>query len=347
MSEIHVLDKTVCIHLSATLWSGRRQLRADDLGSEAGKLPPEDLASLGSLKLCDPEKITRLNSIKRAAERDCEKVCMRFLGGYATEQGNVAELDQQLAKRKAAFQAQAKCFVDSLHTDIEDWIVKHPQWEHLIRKALPDPAYVSGRFNFEYRIFKVGTAVDDDDAGLNDGLIAATNGLSDQLFLEIEAEAKTIWKRTFEGRDIVTQKALRPIRAIVTKLEALQFIDKRTLPIIERITSVLESMPKAGKIEGNNLSALIGLLHLLSDAQHMKDHGESVLKLKQNSLDDTESSLDSCIDCTNETFIDTQVNNEDLVDLNSEDKSSGSISNAEPQKILPAKPEKTSDAVWL
>ncbi|MGI9294515.1 MAG: DUF3150 domain-containing protein [Pseudomonadales bacterium] len=277
MSNVAILDKTICINLVCTLWSGRRRLRAEDLGLDAEKLPPEELASLGSLKLCDPKQLTKLNSLKRAAERDCERVCVRFLGGYATDEKNISDLVAKLGDRKMEFERQAKQFIASLQTEIDGWVAKHPTWENVIRKALPDLGYVAGRLTFEFQLFRVRVAADETDSIENQGLVSATGGLSGQLFKEIEIEARTTWKRSYEGKDAVGQKALRPVRAIRDKLDALRFIDSRIVPMIGHIENVLGSLPQTGIVEGKDFMAVVGLLRLLADAEQMVRHGAKSL----------------------------------------------------------------------
>ena len=119
MSTMAVLDKTVCLQLSASLWSGRRRLRAEDLGSAADSLPPGDLASLGSLKLCDPKRLARLGNIKRAAERDLRRVCVQFLGGYATDADNVSALVSKLTSHQQRFESEARAFANGLQKEID------------------------------------------------------------------------------------------------------------------------------------------------------------------------------------------------------------------------------------
>ena len=81
MNEI--LSKLVVVSLSISLWTGRKKLSPEDLGLDFSKLPPEKLATLGSKKICDPEKLAVFSALKRRAERQCEAVGVRFLGGYA------------------------------------------------------------------------------------------------------------------------------------------------------------------------------------------------------------------------------------------------------------------------
>jgi hypothetical protein len=56
MTDFTVLDRLVAVHLDVRIWSGRKKLTAEDL-SLGAEVPPEDLVSLGSKRICDPEAI--------------------------------------------------------------------------------------------------------------------------------------------------------------------------------------------------------------------------------------------------------------------------------------------------
>lgn len=278
MSSLAVLDKTVCLMLRVSLWTGRRRLRAEDLGEAAQKLPPGDLASLGSLKLCDPKKLAALGAIKRAAERECEKVCVGFLGGYATEEQNLKALIAKLDDHQRRFDAEAATFAAGLQAEIDKWTALHPTWKSHIEKALPDAAHVRARFQFNYQAFRVGLAAKDDPQDkANDGLADATSGLSNQLFREIEVEAQKAWDTSYEGKAEVGQKALRPLKAILAKLEALSYLDPRCGPIIDQFNKVLGSLPKHGPIKDLDLSAVLGLFRVVQTRDTLRSHGAALL----------------------------------------------------------------------
>lgn len=278
MSSLSVLNKTVCLMLRVSLWTGRRRLRAEDLGVTAQSLPPGDLASLGSLKLCNPKRLARLGAIKRAAERECARVCVNFLGGYATDEGNIAPLVASLQALEQRFMKEAQSFADGLQSEIDQWTALHPRWKGLIEKVLPDSKHVASRFQFSVQAFRVGAAAADALDPINAGLEQAAQGLSGQLFAEIEAEARAAWKSSFEGKAAVGQKALRPLRAILKKLEALRYLDARCQPIIRQFETVLASLPKHGPIEDPHLSAVIGLFRIAERGETLRAHGAALLR---------------------------------------------------------------------
>lgn len=278
MSNMAVLDKTVCLKLRVSLWTGRRRLRAEDLGEAAQKLPPDDLASLGSLKLCNPKRLAQLGAIKRAAERECERVCVSFLGGYATDANNIAALVAKLEEFQTRFNDKALEFAQGLQAEIDEWTALHPQWRELIEDEVPDAAHVRSRFQFSFQAFRVGPASKEPFDHVNGGLEEATSGLSGQLFAEIEAEAREAWQSSYEGKDCVGQKALRPLKAILKKLEALRYLDARCQPIIEQFTKVLISLPKHGPIQDPHLSAVIGLFRVVESGQALRARGAALLR---------------------------------------------------------------------
>ena len=56
ITPLHVLDRILALNLDISLWSARTKLTEEDFGG--AELPPEDLASLGSKKICDPARLT-------------------------------------------------------------------------------------------------------------------------------------------------------------------------------------------------------------------------------------------------------------------------------------------------
>lgn len=289
MSSLTVLNKTVCLKLRVSLWTGRRRLRAEDLGNAAQNLPPDDLASLGSLKLCNPKRLAELGAIKRAAERECERVCVSFLGGYATEDNNITALAAKLKGFQARFDEKAEAFAQGLQTDIDAWKALHPQWKDIIEEKVPDAAHVRSRFQFSFQAFRVGPASGDLADLVNGGLEEAASGLSGQLFAEIEAEAREAWTSSYEGKDCVGQKALRPLKAILRKLEALRYLDARCQPIIDQFVKVLGSLPRHGPIQDPHLSAVIGLFRVVECGKTLRARGAALLRNRDTAPADLSS----------------------------------------------------------
>lgn len=50
------LRDVIVVSLNVRIWSGRKKLRPEDL-TATGRLPPKELVSLGSKRLCHPDTL--------------------------------------------------------------------------------------------------------------------------------------------------------------------------------------------------------------------------------------------------------------------------------------------------
>ena len=137
-----ITDRITLVMLSVNIWSGRKKLRAEDLKLGAD-VPPEDLVSLGSKRVCDPEALKVFHSIKQGAERACLRVGTRFLGGYAVPVEHQEALAESLDALKAEFDQETHSFLADYDRSLEAWIASLPEWEAPIRRAI-EPANVVG-----------------------------------------------------------------------------------------------------------------------------------------------------------------------------------------------------------
>ncbi len=278
------LKEITCINIDVHLWSGRARLRPEDIRIIQGELPPADLASLGSKKICNPDALSVFTALKKRAHRLCEERGIRFLGGYAVPKAKVKELIAELKAIGAEFKIKKQEFLDSYDQEIDDWVGKHVGWEETIRKAVEPSAEVGRRMSFDFQPFEiVPTRADKPEKGSEDKeptegrLGAAASRMADRLFHEVSQVAREIFDNSLIGRDEVTQRTLRPIRMLRGKLDGLAFLDPRVSPLVSSIDSVLAGMPSSGKISGTALSALHGTVFILSDVNRLKQHGEAIL----------------------------------------------------------------------
>jgi hypothetical protein len=111
--SITTLDKLVICHIDCAIWSGRKKLRPEDLQLANGsQLPPKDVASLGSKKICDPEALAQFDRLKKEAQRLCEQVGVRFLGGYAIPDTRIDQLLPELDRIGQEFARVKQSFIN-------------------------------------------------------------------------------------------------------------------------------------------------------------------------------------------------------------------------------------------
>ena len=146
----------------------------------------------------------------------------------------------------------------------------------MIATELLPKAVVASRLVFGYEVFAIN-AVDADGelAALLEqgGAGDLSMGLVGALYQEVACESCAFVRDSLTGRDQVTQKFLRPVRAIRNKLSGLAFLDPGIAPLVGSIDEVLAAVPQAGRIDGASLAALRGVVTLLTDPTRMRAHG--------------------------------------------------------------------------
>lgn len=287
-----ILDRVVLVKVEANIYGARKKLKKEDLVlADGSKLPPEDLASLGSKRLLDPDQLTVFNRLKKEAERICLRVGTRFLGGFAVPSESAADITKELERIAEDFVAAKTEFIAGYDAAVTDWVVRHPEFAGIIEQAVDSVEFVSTRLSFDYLVVSIGlpdTLPPVDIARLENKI----GSLSEQMFYEISVEANHLIEQSLLGKDQVTRNALRPIRRMRDKLDGLGFLDHRVAPVVSTIDDLLARIPTKGAIEGSILQEILATAMLLSDPDKTRRHGEGLLAAQAPVVEETEEVID-------------------------------------------------------
>ncbi|MBK1736272.1 hypothetical protein CKO15_13585 [Halorhodospira abdelmalekii] len=272
-----ITDRLTLVVLNVRIWSGRKKLRAEDLHLDDGAIPPEELVSLGSKRVCDPEHLKAFHRLKQSAERACLRMGTRFLGGFAVPKDRTAELAVELDQIKATFNDEVQTFLASYDYDLERWIQTLPAFETAIRHAVEPAESVAGRLRFGYQLVEIKPAVEPGT------LAEEVSELGDGIFAEVEQMARDLTS-SFEGKDKLHRRALGTFTRVRNKLACLSFIDDRIQPVVDTIDQWLERLPATAPIQGALFNEGMGLALLLTDAERMARHGAGQVAGVQRSM---------------------------------------------------------------
>ena len=276
-SDIRILDKLLALNLSVTLWSARKKMTAEDMGGV--NLPPEDLASLGSKRIADPETLKVFGTLKARAVNFLDRHGVRFIGGWAIPEEQAGEIIQELVSIRDEFLQAKDAFLQDYDQSIQNWINKHKQWGEIIKNSTVSPDYVRSRMDFTWQMFKVAPLMEhkDKNAIMQAGLAEEVTNLGSTLFSEIAKTADDIWHKVYEGKTVVTHKALSPLRTLHQKLVGLSFVEPHVTPVADIIDTALKNMPPKGNIMGSQLILLQGLVCLLRDSEALVTQAQSLM----------------------------------------------------------------------
>ena len=271
--NIKILDHLVAVNLNVTIWTARKKLTAADFGG--AELPPEELASWGSKKICDPEDLRIFGTLKSRAVSQLDRIGIRFLSGWAIPENLAKDIHEKLFWIKDEFMVAKDVFLKSYDQAVKSWVDRHPGWEQLIAASTVSADYVRSRLDFNWQFYKIAPPEHANESTEN--LVNEIEGLGHTLFGEISKEAQAIWSKVYAGKTEVSHKALSPLRSMHKKLTGLTFLEPRVAPVADLIEAAILSIPKRGKIIGPHLVLLQGLVSMLRDPDLLLDHGQKVI----------------------------------------------------------------------
>ena len=269
---VTVLDHLVVVHLDFSIWSARKKLAPADLGGAA--LPPEDLASLGSKRICNPEDLRAFGTLKARAVSLLERNGIRFLNGWAIPETRMDAISVELAGIRDEFVKAKEDFLRRYDQSVQDWITQHPQWSGIIANSIVSEDYVRSRIGFRWQMFQIQSP----QGTLHDDLDAEVSGLGSTLFDEVAKSAAEAWHRCYAGKTEITRKALSPLKGIHDKLMGLTFVEPRVAPVAELLDTAFATIPKRGPVTGGVLVMLQGLVSLLQNPSALLEHGQKILE---------------------------------------------------------------------
>lgn len=269
----------VCFMLEVHLWSGKKRLRKEALiamNPAFEKLPPETLATLGSIKICDADELNPFMNLKRQAEKLLLSSGLPFMGAISIPDAKIESVVKELEEIKKQFRDGRDTFESRFETRIDEWRAKpeNKEWASLIHD-IPDVEHVVGKMSFTYHVYRINPPSDDANAKLRDVFGNQVKGLKGEMFEDAAREATILITRFLTGddgsgviskRESVTWKTLRPLKRIAEKFRSFAFIDDTCEPMAAMIEHVLRLLPTEGPIDGVHLVNIWSLASMLSDA---------------------------------------------------------------------------------
>ncbi len=268
--QTQILSEVEVVHLNINLWTGAARLTEADLGLPTGSLPPKELASLGSIKLINPEEIAKFNALKKRAQRLCEDYGVRFIGAYAVAKSRIVELAEKLDAIVDEGMIAKSSLISRYSVQLDEFCKEHDRYAPVIREKAPNEQYLANRIWFDYQVFQVSNS---NSAG--NGLAKEVGGLADKLTFEIAKEAKTIWDEQLEGRAEIRPRTLNSLRVLLDKMASLAFLNPDINTMANLLTQTLNTLP-VGNIAGADLNKVTSLVLVLSDPDRMRNHAKGL-----------------------------------------------------------------------
>lgn len=157
LSDIKVLGNLLALNLNVNLWSARKKMVLEDFGG--AELPPEDLASLGSKRIADPNSLKVFVTLKARAFNYLDRHGIRFMSGWAIPEDKAGDIIKELIGIRDEFLKEKDAFLADYDQSIENWINKHTKWASIIRESTVGSEYVRSADETWNRVYAGKTEV--------------------------------------------------------------------------------------------------------------------------------------------------------------------------------------------
>lgn len=251
----NIINDGVLLHLDISIWTGKARLMRSDVPQAAAKLPSEELISLGSKKIFDPEKLRAFGTLKSRAVRTCEQYGSRLMGGYLVDATRLAELEAALSDIQVEWADAVRQLVNDYDVAAAEWLREHAEWALMLRQNLPTPPELLRKYNFAWQTYKIEPVM----AGASyagNTTEEEIQAMPDKILSEIAEECQNIYNVSFAGGR-ATRRAFNAIAKLADRCEALSF----TSPFAAQTCTVLR-----GVVNTESLPTAAFILQSMSDA---------------------------------------------------------------------------------
>lgn len=257
-----VAGELVVVRVYTASFSGKQAVQAADL--VGATLPPADVFQPGYKQLLDPKALRPFPKLRQRAMRACLARGTRIFGeSFAIPRRKWDAVAAELETIRKEWWQAVDSFIADYPRAVAVWADAHPEWKALLLSKAPAAESIRERFLFSVVPYAVG-AVGEENGAAAQALAGELGGLADQMLAEVAQDATEALAASFQGKVEVTRRALRPVKAILDKIEGLAFVSSGCAPLVQYIQERLDAVPKTGPVEGRPLLGLRILLEWLS-----------------------------------------------------------------------------------
>ncbi len=279
--DIKVIDAgdLVCYSLEVNLWSGRQTLTRERLMEYApnNRLPPAELATMGSVRIADAHEVQSFNRLKSEALRILRDHGLPIMGAIGVPKSQAAEVHLKLREIQRKFnELRQSLFIrydQASQAWRAKWISGNPGAGVLLNR-MPTAEEVAGKLRFNFHVYRISAPSGDVAGGeLDDLYHESLMGIKGELFSDIAREASDLMTKYLVRKqgDVATEKerisrkTLRPLQRVVAKLKSFAFVDPSVEPLREVVESGLNQLPADGPIVGASLLQVWALVRMLAN----------------------------------------------------------------------------------
>tara|TARA_R110002051_G_scaffold318017_2_gene399822 strand:- start:7952 stop:9415 length:1464 start_codon:yes stop_codon:yes gene_type:complete len=279
--NIQTLENLCVVDADFDIWSGKARLEESDFKlGDGGEIPPENLTSLGSKKICDPAAISRFHALKSQARRLLTHYGLRFMNGFAIPQSKLEYIESELEIIQQKFNAERQLFLDNYEETVENWLAENPNYADELRRGIMPVDVVSERIGFKYLIYNINPANDTQATQMSRQVDSLTN----DLYKEIASEASDFYKKYLSGTKPYLSASTKPsLVKLFDKVDGLSFMNASLDPLAKLLKETIDGFDThkvKNRIEGPFLYQVCAVVLICADEDKIHGYADGSVKVE-------------------------------------------------------------------
>lgn len=283
-SRLQQLEQGVCVvNIISQAACGEKSLPKVKVELD-GCLQDSDTIKGSKIRWFPKEPLNFVNKSKQQISRSLNAYGVRWGDMTIVPLARLDELQQEIENIQLEWQQDLDAMLLDFDNLVSQWQRDNLDVADIMRRYTMDKTEFGGRFKLKMLppvAFKPLIDKEDDEAAEE-----LANSMLDNLYEEVAKMANDVYERSFfikdsKGHKVPRTRANRRIKdsfkTLIQKLGGLSFLDSNIEKVITETERVLNSMPKTGWIENNDLTALAHWTCVMSNAETLKNHANDDL----------------------------------------------------------------------
>jgi len=239
------------VFLNTRLYGGSTTLKPEDIGLDAKKLPPSEIAQLGKKFLINPKDLTRVQSAAKAVRYKLEQKTVKIEGAFfvpeAIADSVLEEVDAAIHEAKQ----EIENFLDNFEHKAQAWRDSHPEWDCLLG-SVPTRDTLAGRMKIKRTAVRVGE--------IEGGEEEFANSLMGEILSSMHDVGAHLYRMA--QNEVLKGRSMMPARSLQKKLAAYGFLSPELFQLAHDLGEILAG--KNRDLEGAEKAQIAHVAHMLA-----------------------------------------------------------------------------------
>lgn len=239
------------VFLNTRLYGGSTTLKPEDIGLDAKKLPPSEIAQLGKKFLINPKDLTRVQSAAKGVRYKLEQKAVKVEGAFfipeAIADSVLKEVDAAIDEAKG----EIETFLNNFEQKAQTWRDSHPEWDGLLG-SVPTRDTLAGRMKIKRTAVRVGE--------IEGGEEEFANSLLGEILSSMHDVGTHLYRMA--QNEVLKGRSMMPVRSLQKKLTAYGFLSPELFQLAHDLGEILAG--KNRDLEGDEKAQIAHVAHMLA-----------------------------------------------------------------------------------